>query len=112
MAQVSDLSPPIDADEQVYAWFDFAPELSTGVTIVSVAMTCLSVLNIDPTPAARLLGTPALAPSPSTGAAMQGVRQLIGTMIGGERYRLECLAQASDGQIFNIDTHIDCNAVS
>jgi len=112
MAQVADL-PPIDDDEKVPVTFDFAPELAAGTTVVSViAITCADTFGIDPTPSARIIGAPVLAPSPSTGAANQAVRQMIGTMIGLERYRLQCLANISDGQILNIDTHVDCNATS
>jgi hypothetical protein len=112
MAQITDLFPPIDANEKAYVAFDFAPELTSGTTITSATVTCLSVLGVDSTPEARLLDYPAIAPSPSTGVQRQAVRQLIGQMVGGERYRLQCLAQISDGQVFNIDTHVDCNAVA
>ena len=112
MTQVADLSPPIDASENVYVTFDFATEMSAGATVASATVTCLSILGVDPTPSARIIGQIALAPSPSTGAATQAVRQLIGGMIGGERYRLQCVAAISDGQTLNIDTHIDCNRVT
>jgi hypothetical protein len=112
MAQVQDL-PPIDDDEKVPITFDFAPELSTGTAVASiVAVTCSAIFGIDTNPSARILGSAILAPSPSTGVANQAVRQMVGTMIGGERYRLQCLANISDGQILNIDTHADCNATS
>jgi hypothetical protein len=110
MAQIPDLVPPIDANEKAYVAFDFSPEMTSGTIITSATVTCLSVLGVDPTPELRLLDYAAIAPSPS-GTQRQAVRQLIGEMVGGERYRIQCLAQISDGQIFNIDTHVDCNAV-
>ena len=112
MVQVADL-PPIDDDEKIPVTFDFAPELSLGTTVASViTVTCSGTFGIDQNPSARILGGAILAPSPSTGVANQAVRQMVGTMIGGERYRLQCLANISDGQILNIDTHADCNATS
>lgn len=111
MTQVPDLFPPIDENEQIYIMFDFAPEMSSGTIIATATITCIGIFGVDLNASSRVLGVPALAPSPSSGIANQAVRQMIGDMIGGERYRIQCLARIGDGQIFSLDTHVDCNSV-
>lgn len=110
MYATNDLSPPIAASvEKDTVTFDFGPRLAASVTITSVvSVTCSVHAGVDPTPSARLIGTPQIGASPQTGAASQAVLQQVGTMVGGATYLLQCVVQTSDGNQPSIETHLPC----
>jgi hypothetical protein len=115
VAQTNDLTPPIDAVVEVETvTFDFGPIISAGVTISAPAVTCVvynSSLDgvIDPSPASRLIGPAQVTKSPNTGLAGQAIAQLVGTMIGGLTYRLQCVVTTSDGQTLSLWNHLACD---
>lgn len=113
MSQTQDLSPPIDAVvEQEIVGFDFGPVLAAGVGITSVVgVTCAVYRGADTNPAARLLGAAQVAPSQATGAPNAQVNQLVGTMLAGATYRLQCTVTTGDGQTLDLWTHLACVAV-
>jgi hypothetical protein len=102
--------PPITAGEELYITFDFAPELAIGETVASVSsVTCTLVAGSDLHPSDRTIDDPVVSPSPNTSIADCAVRQLIGGMVSGTRYRLQSLVATSANQTLSIETHIDCN---
>jgi hypothetical protein len=109
MAVSPDLTPPIDVGEQRFVAFDFAREVPHGATIGTPVVTCALVSgSADATPAARVIGAAIIAPSPETGAAAQAVNQLIGGMVSGTYYELQCLVNASDGSRPSIIARVRC----
>jgi hypothetical protein len=107
------LTPPIKPVEKEFVTFDFASVLGAGVTISSATVTCevaeASEVD-DEQAAARILSDPTLAASPRTLAANTAAYVLVGTMLDGVLYLLECVANASDGQILGVSTHLFCRA--
>lgn len=111
-----DLTPPIDAGvEQLTVTFDFGLiPLAPGVTITRVvSVTCVVSLSApyltpDSAAATRLLSPAIIGPSPKTGNASQAVLQLVGNMVGGCRYLLQCVVDTSDGQQPSVWTHLPC----
>jgi hypothetical protein len=114
MAISPDLTPPIDPGEQRDANFDFARQMTAGSTITSVvSITCTQTNGTsDATPSARIIGSPTVSASPETGAASQCVTQLVGNMVSGARYRLQCIVATSDGQQPSIIAHVNCALLS
>ena len=110
VSQTNELLPPIDSSVEIETvTFDFGLILAPGVTITSVvSLTCQVLSGTDPNPASRLVGGAAIVPSPNTGLANQAVSQLVGTMIGGVTYRLQCVATSSDGQTISLWNHLTC----
>jgi hypothetical protein len=110
VSQTNQLTPPIDADvEAETVTFDYGLILAAGVTVTSIAsLKCEVVSGTDPTPTARLLGGATIGTSPNSGGANQATFQLVGTMLGGVTYRLQCVANCSDGQIISLWNHITC----
>ena len=115
VAQTTDLLPPIDATvETETVQFDYGAILSSGVTLTGTpTITCVlspsqSYQGSDPSPTSRLIGMPVIGTSKTTGGANQAVNQQIGTMIGGCRYKIQCVATTSDDQILSLWTHIGC----
>jgi hypothetical protein len=113
MSQTNTLVPPIDADvEKEFVFFDYSQVLVNGATIASVANVTCEVFsdagNPDPSPSSRLIGPPAVVPSPRTKIAGTAVAQMIGTMIADNTYFLSCLANITDGQVLQLWTRIEC----
>jgi hypothetical protein len=114
MAQANDLTPPIDAVvEKENVVFDYGQMMAAGATITSVvSITCAVYFApsgiTDPSPASRIIGGSSIVASPKTGAASQAVIQLVGTMVGGITYRLQCVVNTSDGQELSIWDHFPC----
>jgi hypothetical protein len=110
VSQTNNLLPPIDETvEFETVTFDFGLILQPGVIITAVlALTCDVFEGTDPTPTARLIGPSVLAPSPNSGLANQAVGQMVGSMIGEVTYRLQCVAQCSDGQKLSLWAHLAC----
>lgn len=117
MAQGNDLFPPIEPDEVETITFDFGRILAPGVSISSVLLVSCLVTDgskvSDPTPAARLIGSPQIIaggpPPAGSGVANAAVAQLVGTCIDGCRYRLEAAIISSDGQTLSVITHLPCD---
>lgn len=112
MSRGVDLSTIDAAKETETVTFDFGKVLQPTATITAAAVTCESVLGIDPSPASRKVGLPGITSSPSTGAALAAVMHMFGNMIAGETYRLSCQATISDGQTLNLWTHMPCQAMT
>ncbi len=115
MAATRDLSPAIDAvSEYLTITFDFGPMLASAVSISSIVSVTSAVYagaanaGIDAAPGSRLIGSPALAPSPATGLANQAVLQQVGSMVGGVTYTLQCVILTSDGSKPSLWTHLPC----
>jgi hypothetical protein len=109
----NDLTPPILTGETRTIGFDFGPILNSGVTISSIgSITCTVHYGTDADAGARLIGSPSIVSSQSTGAASAGVAQDIGTMLDGVTYTLTCYVNTSDGQVLGIETHIAAVAPS
>lgn len=101
--------PPIDPTvEKENITFDYGPRLDAGVTITSATLTCTAINGLDSSASSRLLGSSAIVPSPSTGAAAGAVIQSVGTMIAGVTYQLQCVAQTSDGQALSLRMNLTC----
>jgi hypothetical protein len=108
MPQGNDFSP-IDPDELVTATFDFGRWLPQGVVITSVAsILCEVYSGTDATPAARLIGGPAIAASPLTGAASAAVLQQWGPLVAGTVYRFTAEINTSDNQKLVLYGHQQC----
>lgn len=110
VSQTNELLPPIDSTVEIETvTFDFGLILVAGVTITGVtSLTCEVVSGTDPNPASRLVGSAAIVASPNSGGANQAVAQLVGTMLGGVTYRLQCVATSSDGQTISLWNHLTC----
>jgi hypothetical protein len=110
MSQTADLQPPIDSTvEQFVVTWDFGFILGQNVSITNIVeIVCSVVTGNDPNAATRLLAIPQTIPSPNTGGIDQAVSQLIGNMIGGTTYRLQCVVQTSDGQQPSLWSHLSC----
>jgi hypothetical protein len=115
VAQTANLLPNIDSTVEIetVTW-DYGLILKTGVTITAVtALTCsvskpASDTTTDPTPQSRIIGSPQLGPSPNSGGANQAVLCLVGTMIAGVTYLLQCVVTTSDGQTISLWQHLGC----
>jgi hypothetical protein len=119
VAQTNDLQPPIDAVvEEETVTFDYGLILAATASITAVvSMTCAISQSTsdeitDPTPQNRIIGPSFIATSPNSGLPNQAVSQLVGTMIGGIVYILECVVTTSDGQTLSLWTHITCQTPS
>jgi hypothetical protein len=111
MPQGNDFTP-IDTNEDVNLFFDFAPWLNTGVTILSISsVTCAVYSGTDGSPSSRLVGSASIVSSPSTGAASAAVQQKVGnTPIAGVTYRLDATVVTSDSQTLNLWAHQLCSS--
>jgi hypothetical protein len=110
VSRAPDLTP-ITAGERLFVTFDFAPDLASGETLITVdPVVCSVVLGADADADARIIGNASIAISPSTRVADCAVRQLIGDMIAGARYKLLCTAETSGDQTLAIEVCIDCNS--
>jgi hypothetical protein len=110
MPQGNDFSPVVP-DEIVTGTFDFGRWLPTGVTITSVvSVACEVYTGADGVASARLIGAPAIGPSPLTGAPGAAVLQQWGGMLAGVVYRLVAEINTSDNQRFVLYGHEPCVA--
>lgn len=109
MPQGSDF-PSIDTVEVVNNSFDFATLLPAGITIARVlSMTGSVYSGADSSAPSRLVGSPYIIASPSTGAASSAVLQQIGNSpVGGVTYMWDALVLTSDNQQLNIFAHQKC----
>ena len=107
-----DITRPIDAGENLTLGFDFGPILAPGVTLNSAPdLTCVVYRyspGTDPSPASRILSTGRLVSSNFNGAASCQVNVLIGQMLGGVIYQLQCFAPTSDGQLLDLWCRLLC----
>ena len=103
---------PIDptvAEEKVT--FDFGPGLDANVSIIDItSITCTPVSGTDGAPATRLLGSPKVIPSPKTGATGGAVQQLVGNMLPGVVYQLQCVVATSDEQELSMRWNLPCGS--
>jgi trimeric autotransporter adhesin len=111
MSQTNPLSPDIDATvEFETVTFDYGLILASGATITSATTSCAVVSGTDATPSQRITGSPSITTSLQTGASNAAVSQLVGGMVAGVTYRLQCVATTSDGQSLSLWTHLTCQA--
>lgn len=110
MTQANDLPTAIDDTvEEVTVTFDFGTFLQSGITITSITSVACSVYQgADPSAASRVVGAPQIGASPSTGQNSQAVLVLVGTMIGGTIYTLQCQVMTSDNQAPSVTTRVRC----
>jgi hypothetical protein len=100
---------PIDPIEREWITFDFGPGVSTGVQIDQiVSFTCKAVVGVDAAAQSRVIGAPSLVASPTTGAALAAVKQLVGSMVAGVTYQLQCVVAASDKQVLSWRWNLPC----
>jgi hypothetical protein len=95
--------PTIDpTEEQVIITFDYSGQLNIGVTILGVlSVTCgvrASSPVADPSPQSRLIDNAVIIASPLNAQPLQAVTQLVGNMISGALYVIQCVVVTSDGQ--------------
>jgi len=110
VSRAPDLSP-ITAGERLFVTFDFAPDLASAETLTAVSpVVCSLILGTDADADTRVIGDASIAISPGTRVADCAVRQLIGDMIAGARYKLLCTAETSGGQTPIVEVCIDCNS--
>jgi hypothetical protein len=105
---------PIDAvlEERLIS-FDFGLELTSGADVTSIiSLTCTVVTGVDPIAQSRILSAPAIvnaaAPPFGTGVAMGAVSVMIGEMVAGVTYLLQCVVMTSDEQHLSVWQHQDC----
>lgn len=113
--------PQIDPGvEGVNLTFDYGPELSLSpyapnVTIVRAygpggvgqPIGCSVVSGgVDPSPSSRVIGSPAIVPSPDTKQPSAAVVQKIGNLLAGLVYQFWCIVDTSDGQSLSIRRNI------
>lgn len=112
MSQTNNLLPPIDETVEVEtATFDFGLILAAGVTLTGTpTVTCAVYSGVDSDPASRLSGPAIIVTSPNSAAPSAAVSQLVGAMIAGVTYRLQCVCATSDGQNLSLWTHLSCQA--
>lgn len=102
---------PLDENEVVVLTFDYAPQLVGSDTISSAVMSMVVVgvdgVLADAAPASRLVGSPSVISSPSTGQANAAVSQKIGNnLAGGNTYQIQCLATTAAGYKLDIRTNL------
>lgn len=112
MSQTNTLQPPIDdAVEVETVTFDYGLMLASGVTLTGdPTVTCVTYEGADPGAASRLIGQAVFIPSPNSGANQTAVAQLVGQMVAGVTYRLQCVCPTTDGQNLSLWTHLSCQA--
>ena len=110
VAKTNDIGPAIDSViEECTVTFDFGPWLASGVTIASVdELLCNVYQGTDVSASSRLLGAPQILASPMTSAPSAAVASLVGNMIGGVTYRIQCVVFTTDGQVLSLWTHLPC----
>lgn len=108
MAQTNALEPPMDATYEVEVIaFDFGMVLKPGETILSVSqMLCGISSGIDPAPSSRLIGSPQIGASPTTGALASAVLQKVGNVLADCCYALQCVAHTSDDQELSLQAQL------
>ena len=113
MSLTNILTPPIDPNvEFENVAFDYGKILAPGVTLTGTpVVTCIAVKGPDVGGPSRLVGSPMIAPSPSSGAPGGAVIQLVGGMIAGTTYQLQCVAPTTDAQILSLYTYLTCQAL-
>lgn len=106
--RLPDLQPPIVAvTEQEYVTFDFGQILGSSY-ITSMVVNCLTDAGPDAVPMTRILNTPSLLPSPTTGVLSGAIIALFGNMVATNLYMLECIAQTADGQELVLEARWSC----
>jgi len=75
-----------------------------------VAINIYVVEGADSAPATRVLGSPLVIPSPTTGGDLQCVVQKFGNMVDDVVYGLQCLVTTSDGQTLACDAQLRSRA--
>jgi hypothetical protein len=114
MPQAQNTLTPIDAVlEERLVSFDYGLELTTGTVVTGVLdLTCTVVTGVDPNAQDRILSAPAIvdaAPLPfGTGVADAAVSVMIGEMVAGVTYLLQCVVQTTDSQHLSVWQHQDC----
>jgi hypothetical protein len=114
MPQAQNALVPIDAvlEERLIS-FDYGLELTSGATVTTIlGLTCSVVTGVDPIAQSRILSAPAIvdaaAPPFGTGLAMAAVSVMIGEMVAGVTYLLQCVVLTSDDQHLSVWQHQDC----
>lgn len=108
MPRGNDFSP-IDPTETITGTWDFGPWLKIGVSLSAITTTsCAVISGTDAAASTRLLGAPAIASSPTTGAPNGAVQQQWGTMIPSVLYIMTATAQTSDNQVLTVYAHQLC----
>lgn len=102
MPQGNDFSDAESTETVTNTW-NFAPLLGTGVALTTpVTTTCALRSGVDSNPSSRLLSTPSIVSSPTTGAAAQAIRQQVSGLQPGACYILSATAATSDGQTLTV----------
>lgn len=111
VAQTNALVPPIQPlVEQEVVEFDYGLTMAEGAKIVSAEVTCTVYSGVDEAPATRLIGYLVVAVSTRNGRPAQAVRQMVGDMLDGVVYSLQCVANTDDGQKLALTTTLSCEA--
>jgi len=110
MAMTNILTPPIDATVEIETvTFDYGPILGVGVTlsspVITVSIDTFLSTATDPNPSSRIVGIPQVVSSLATKATGAAVAVLFGNGIAGVVYIIQCVANATDGQVLSLYTH-------
>lgn len=105
------LQPPIDAVvEYAYVVFDWGAILQNGVTIDSIEEVLCEVFEgVDDDASMRLIYPPFIFKSPTSCIDSTAVVQMVGNMVGGVVYRLQCIVMMTDGQQLSLWAHLECD---
>lgn len=103
------LKPNIDPTvEEETVTFDFGLALNGNVSISVDEILCIAIVGTDASAGSRLIGDPTVVASPTTGGFNQAVLQLVGTMLAGVTYQLQCVVTTSDGQTLSLRVNWTC----
>jgi len=102
---------PSTPGEQENNTFEFAPAFAPGVAVIitGASVKCSVVQDSDPNPQSRVLDSPTIIASPSTGAAAQAVTVLIGNCLAGVVYQLWCQIASTHRQILIVRWNLPCS---
>lgn len=103
MPQAKGLFSPIDSGESYVFGYDFANDLASGDTILTVQSCTLEQVGgqgLDPTPAARLLGLPVIAGTV--------VSQRINFPIGNVVYKFTVFITTTLGDTLDLWAFVTC----
>lgn len=94
-----DYSPSDVGEAETYG-LDFARDLSTGETIVSVAWTCGVLTGVDPAPQDHVIGAGSINGTIAI--------QFLSGFLAGVNYRLMATVTTSTGETKSLWSHVAC----
>lgn len=109
LSKTNVLLPAIDMTvEEEFITFDYSQILCQATVTSVLSFTCTVKYGSDANPSSRILSTPQIVTSPVTGLVNTAVTVLLGDMVSGVTYLLQCVVQTSDGQKLSLWTTLSC----